>query len=98
MAESDAYAPACNAVGVKMAHYRSFGMNEDLGPQATRALGAAYDATVQSLRGEEYELLRYSLACHLVKAAFAGERDPDLLRARANAYVAEWFREPRLVA
>jgi hypothetical protein len=42
-------------------------------------------------------VLRYSLACHLVKAAFSGDEDPYLLQERANAYVAEWFRPPRLV-
>ena len=84
-----------------MAGYRSSRMHEDLGPRATSALGAAYDAALQSLqsgRGEEHTLLRYSLACHLMKAAFAGEHDADLLRERASAYVTEWFKPPRLVA
>jgi hypothetical protein len=84
-----------------MADYRSSRMHEDLGPSATSALGAAYDAALQSLQpehGEEHTLLRYSLSCHLVKAAFDGEHDADLLRERARAYVVEWFKPPRLVA
>jgi hypothetical protein len=83
-----------------MADYRSSRMHEDLGPSATSALGAAYDAALQSLQpghGEE-PLLRYSLACHLMKAAFDGEHDADLLRERASAYVVEWFKPRRLVA
>lgn len=82
-----------------MASYRPSHMHEDLGPRATSAMGAAYDAALQSpeLGGEEHPLLRYSLACHLVKAAFSGDEDPYLLQERANAYVAEWFRPPRLV-
>jgi hypothetical protein len=86
--------------GPPMADYRSSRMHEDLGPRATSALGAAYDAALQSpeLRSDEHALLRYSLACHLVKAAFAGEQDAGLLRERARAYVTEWFKPPRLVA
>ena len=61
---------------------------------------AAYDAALQlpQLSGDEHTLLRYSLACHLVKAALGGEHDADLLRERAIAYVMEWFKPPRLVA
>ena len=82
-----------------MADYQSSHMHEDLGPRATSALGAAYDAAVQCLHsGEEHTVLRYSLACHLMKAAFGGEQDADLLRERASAYVAEWFKPPTLVA
>ncbi len=83
-----------------MANYRSSRMHEDLGPRTTSALGTAYDAALQSseLNGEEHTLLRYSLACHLMKAAFDGEQDADLLRERASAYVTEWFEPPRLVA
>jgi hypothetical protein len=81
-----------------MAHFRSSRMHEDLGPIVTSALGAAYDAALQSLSGDEHTLLRYSLACHLVKAALGGEHDADLLRERAIAYVMEWFKPPRLVA
>ena len=82
-----------------MADYRSYRMHKDLGPRATSALGAPYDAALQSLHsGEDHTLLRYSLACHLLKAAFGGEQDPDLLRERARAYVGEWFKPPRLVA
>ena len=75
-------------------------MHEDLGASVTSALGAAYDAALQSLPGrdEEHILLRYSLACHLMKAAFGGEQDAGLLRERASAYVTEWFKPPRLVA
>jgi hypothetical protein len=66
-------------------------MHEDLGPKVTSALGAAYDAALQlpELSGDEHTLLRYSLACHLVKAAFGGEHDADLLRERAVAYVVD---------
>ena len=84
-----------------MDDYRSSRMHEDLGPRATSALGAAYDAALRSLQNgddEEHTLLHYSLACHLMKAAFAGEHDADLLRERASAYVTEWFKPPRLVA
>ena len=83
-----------------MADYRSARMHEDLGPSVTSALGAAYDAALQShhLHDEEHTLLRYSLACHLMKAAFRGEHDADLLRERARGYVAEWFSPPRLAA
>jgi hypothetical protein len=83
-----------------MADYRSSRMHEDLGPRVTSALGAAYDAALQlsQLSGDEHTLLRYSLACHLVKAAFGGEQDADVLRERASAYVVEWFKPPRLVA
>jgi hypothetical protein len=83
-----------------MADYRSSRMHEDLGPRATSALGTAYDAALKSfeLTGDDHALLRYSLACHLIKAAFRGEQDADLLRERATAYVNEWFTPPRLVA
>jgi hypothetical protein len=77
-----------------MANDRSPAMHEDLGPSATRALAAAYDFVLESRRPEApetYPLLRYLLARHLVGAAFAGERDPGLLRERAIAYVAKWF-------
>jgi len=86
--------------GAAVADYRSSRMHEDLGPSATSALGAAYDRALQFFQfehGEEHTLLRYSLACHLVKAAFRGEQDADLLRERAAAYVEEWFKPPRLV-
>jgi hypothetical protein len=57
-----------------MAQYRSSRMH-DLGPTVTSALGAAYDAALEmpQLSGDEHTLLRSSLACHLVKAAFGGE-------------------------
>ena len=87
--------------GGPMAYYQSSLMHEDLGPAATSALGAAYDAALQSLQAggaEEHILLRYSLATHLMRAAFRGELDADLLRERASAYVTEWFKQPRLVA
>ncbi len=86
--------------GPPMADYRSSRMHEDLRPRATSALGAAYDAALQSSgrRGDEHLLLHYSLACHLMKAAFAGEQEAGLLRERASAYVVEWFTPPRLVA
>jgi hypothetical protein len=77
-----------------MADYRSFRMHQDLGPSTISALGAAYDGALLPLHpdgGDDYELLRYSLACHLMKAAFGGEQNADLLRERATAYVTEWF-------
>ncbi len=58
-----------------MADYRSSRKHEDLDPSATSAVGAAYDTALQSLQSGGAELLRYSLAHHLMKAAFAGERD-----------------------
>jgi hypothetical protein len=79
-----------------MAQFKSSGIHEDLAPTATSALAAAYDAALRSfeLDGEEHTLLRYSLAYHLVKSAFAGEQNADLLRERASAYVQEWFKNP----
>ena len=67
----------------------------DLGPGATSALGAAYDNALRSLPPkafEDYSLLRYWLARHLITAAFAGEKEPDVLRKRAIAYVDKWFK------
>ena len=92
MAERVARSRLQDSGGHQMADYRSPRMHQDLGASATSALGAAYDAALQ------HSLLRYSLACHLMKAAFAGEHDADLLRERASAYVTEWFKPPRLVA
>ena len=69
----------------------------DLAPSATSALGAAYESALQSLPPqafEDYSLLRYWLARHLIAAAFAGEQEPDALRRRAIAYVAKWFKPP----
>ena len=80
-----------------MADYRSSRMHEDLDPSATNAVGAAYDTALQALQSGGAELLRYSLAHHLMKAAFAGERDADLLGERATAYVETWFNH-RLTA
>jgi hypothetical protein len=71
----------------------------DLGPSATSAVGAAYESALQSLPPkacEDYPLLRYWLARHLIAAAFAGEQEPDALRGRAIAYVEKWFRPPVL--
>jgi hypothetical protein len=54
-------------------------MHEVLGPSATSALGAAYDRTVQFFEfehGDEHTLLRYSLACHLVRQLFAVNKTP----------------------
>src|SRR5687768_7722809 len=71
----------------------------DLGPSATSALGAAYESALQSLTPEAFEnypLLRYWLARHLIAAAFAGEQEPDALRGRAIAYVEKWFKPPVL--
>ena len=76
-----------------MASDRSSTAHEDLDPRATRALGAAYDFVLQSLTPEAPDtcgLLRYSLARYLVSIAFGGDRDPDILRERAVAYVARW--------
>jgi len=70
-----------------MAEYQKPQTPRDLGPSATCALGAAYDTALQS---HPSELLRYSLARHLMNAAFAGEMDPDRLRNRASAFVTNW--------
>ena len=77
-----------------MADHRSSGKHEDLGPTATSALGDAYDNALRSLqrRGGD-PLLRYSLARHLMAAAFAGELRPDLLRERGITYVTKWFEQ-----
>lgn len=80
-----------------MAHHRSSQIERDLGPSATSALGAAYDNALQSLPPEafqDYQLLRYWLARHLIAAAFAGEREPAALQKRAIAYVEKWFKPP----
>jgi hypothetical protein len=50
---------------------------------------------VQSRAGDTYPLLRILLARHLMAAAFAGERHPDLLCERAVTYVAKWFETVR---
>jgi hypothetical protein len=81
-----------------MANYLSSRIKQDLGPSVTSALGAAYDATLQSVQSETAEFFRYSLARHLMNAAFAGERDPELLQQRASAYVQNWLNPPRLAA
>jgi hypothetical protein len=59
----------------------------DVDTSVTRALGAAYDDVLQSLKYEGAAFLHYSLALHLTNAASAGERDPELLRERASAFV-----------
>jgi hypothetical protein len=58
-----------------MADQQSYG-TYDLDPSVTSALGAAYDSVLQLLQSEGTEFLRYALACDLMNAAFAGERDP----------------------
>ena len=78
-----------------MANYQLSCTHEDLVPSVTSALGAAYDSVLQTLELEEYALLRYALARHLMSAAFAGERDPDLLRQRAIAFVTKSFNQRR---
>jgi hypothetical protein len=74
--------------------YRTY----DLDPSVTSALGAAYDSVLQLLQSEGTEFLRYALACDLMNAAFAGERDPDRLRERAITFVRKCLRPPRLAA
>jgi hypothetical protein len=79
--------------GATMASDRSSTVHEDLDPRATRALGAAYDLVLQSITPQAPDtcgLLRDSLARYLVSIAFGGDRDPDILRERAIAYVARW--------
>jgi hypothetical protein len=70
----------------------------DLDPSVTSALGAAYDSVLESLQSEGAEFLRYSLARHLMNAAFAGERDPDRLQECANMFVRKCLDQPLLVA
>jgi len=69
-----------------MAVHRSV-HTHDLGPSVTSAVGAAYDSVLQSLESEGAGGLRYSLARHLLNAAFEGERDADRLHERAAAFV-----------
>jgi hypothetical protein len=78
-----------------MAEYQTPQTPKDLGPSATGALGAAYDTALQS---HASELLRYSLARHLMNAALAGEMDPDRLRERASAFVANWGKPTPMAA
>jgi hypothetical protein len=78
-----------------MADHRS-SLTYDLSPSVTSALGAAYDDMLQSLDYEGTEFLRYALACDLMKAAFAGERDPHRLRERAITFVRKCLHPPRL--
>jgi hypothetical protein len=59
----------------------------DLDPSVISAVGAAYDSALQSLESEGAEVLRHSLALHLLNAAFAGERDSDRLQERGVAFV-----------
>jgi hypothetical protein len=69
-----------------MADHQS-SLTYDLSPSVTSALGAAYDDMLQSLDYEGTEFLRYALACDLMKAAFAGERDPIVSRnARLRSF------------
>jgi hypothetical protein len=84
-----------------MASDRSSTVHEDLDPSATRALAAAYDSVLQSLQPEPPDtcgLLHYSLARYLVSVALGGDRDPDVLRERAMAYVARWSETRTLLA
>ncbi len=69
-----------------MADHHSL-QSHDLGPSVTSAVGAAYDSVLQSLESEGAEVLRFSLARHLVNAAFEGERDSDRLQERAVVFV-----------
>ena len=78
-----------------MAEYQQPQTPKDLGPSATCSLGAAYDSALES---HTSELLRYSLARHLMNAAFAGEMDPDRLRKRAGAFVANWDKPTPIAA
>ena len=63
-------------------------------PSVTSALGAAYDNMLQSLDYEGTEFLRYALACDLMKAAFAGERDPRRLREHARTLIRKCLHPP----
>jgi hypothetical protein len=80
-----------------MADHQSF-ETYDLGPDVTSALGAAFDSVLQLLKSEGVEFLRHALACHLMDAAFAGERDPEILRERAVAFVRKCCNPPQRVA
>jgi hypothetical protein len=70
----------------------------DLDQSVTSALAAAYDSVLLSLQSDGTEFLRYALACDLMNAAFAGERDPDRLRERAITFVWSCLHPPPLAA
>jgi hypothetical protein len=61
-------------------------------PEATAALGAAYEKAASQLRGDGFtEFVRRVLAQRIIAAAATGERDPD--RLCTSAFSALGFPE-----
>lgn len=61
-----------------------FFLNQGFDPEATTAMGAAFDLACKELhdRGQP-DLVREVIAKQIIKGARAGERDPDRLCAAA---------------